>query len=65
MPILIASILGTMETELPKYCHPKTIHNDHLYQLQEYQNLIQQSKDQVANLNFHIDTFTYNESSQK
>jgi predicted ester cyclase len=56
---------GTMETEMPKHCHLQVIHNDLLYTLAQYKDMIQSSKDAIPDLSFHIDTLISDVSSQK
>lgn len=62
----IASINSdTMESELPKYCQAHVIHNNRHLSLEQYRLMIQDSKDAIPDLMFHIDTILYDEVSQK
>lgn len=56
---------NTMETELSKYCHSQVVHNEIQYTLDEYRQLIQDSKDRIAHLHFHIEILLFDSFSQK
>jgi predicted ester cyclase len=55
---------NTMGTELPLYCQSQVTHNDRLLSLEQYQRLIQESKDAIPDLHFHIDSLLVDEASQ-
>lgn len=56
---------NTMQSELQKYCQPQVTHNDRILSLDQYSQLIQDSKDAIPDLHFRIDTILFDEESQK
>lgn len=52
---------STMTTELEKYCKSTVIHNDRSLSLDQYRELIQEAKDAIPDIHFHIDKLVADE----
>ena len=55
----------TMQTDLPKFCHPHVFHNGRALSLDQYQMLMQNAITAIPDINFGLDTIIADKIAQR
>ncbi|KAK7749290.1 hypothetical protein SLS62_008259 [Diatrype stigma] len=55
----------TMETDLPKFCHPRVFHNDQALSLDRYRHLMQDAIDAIPDISFGLHTLITDKEAQR